>query len=451
MEELEFNYTSKEEVTEFLGQNKNRQKDIQKFADEYNDVEKGRNLRELQIGKRKNYTQGSTTVVAERLPIQYQKKIVNTAVSFLFGDAPEIRASDVDSEDGKSILKVIKDNRIHAKLQDFAESVMSTTIGVFIFSKNEEGDIKTRMYNHENGKFTPQYDVYGDLTAFFWEFKIGETDHLWIFTADTIYQYSGDGEYSFIEQEPHEFGVIPVVFVEQKNPEWWDVKEMIDRLEMLTSKLAGSNNYFAFPILKMLGAVTKDKDGNDQSSVEVSDDGKSILTGYAEFNGQVVKSDAEFLQRDTGVDSIKLEKEILQEFIHSISQTPDLSFDNVKGIGAISGHALVLMLQDAINKAKRKKGTYETAIERIISVIKNGLNITNDELTFEIEFKYSIPVDEKEVIEMLVTAAGNKAIISQETAVQNNPLVKHPGEEMDLLKAETQQDRVRNLGDTYTL
>ena len=436
MEELEFDFDNKEAVLEFLAQHSDKQKQIAEYATEYTDVDKGRKMRDLQIGKREDYTQGSKPVKAERLPIQYQKKIVNTAVSFLLGDAPDIRTNDADNEDAQAILKVIKDNRINAKLQDFAESVMSTTIGVFIFSKNDEGEIKTRFYNYENGKYTPQYDVYGDLVAFYWEFKIGEIQHLWIFTKDQIHQYSGEGEYHYQQTESHDFGVIPVVFTEQKQPEWWDVKEMIDRLEMLQSKLAGTNNYFAWPILKIKGALAKNADGKEESLVDVTEDGKQILTGYAQFNDQVVESDVEFLKRDTGIESITYEKETLQEFIHSISQTPDLSFDNVKGIGAISGKALILMLQDAINKAKRKKGTYETAIERIISVIKNGLGITDEELTFDIEFNYSIPVDLKEEIEMLATAVGNKPIMSQETATQSNPLVKNPAEEMDKIKAE---------------
>lgn len=104
-----------------------------------------------------------------------------------------------------------------------------------------------------------------------------------------------------------------------------------------------------------------------------------------------------------------------------------MSFDNVKGIGAISARAMVLMLQDAINKAKRKRGSYETAIGRILSVIKNGLGINDPDLTFDIEFKLSIPEDIKEQIDTLLNATGGKASMAQETAVQHNPMVKtHP-------------------------
>lgn len=446
-EEFDFDFTNAQKVKDYLATQDKRQKKITEYAKEYSGSDEGRKLRDLQIGKREDYTQGAKQVKAERIKVQQQKKIVNTAVSFLFGDAPTISANDADNKNAIAILDVYKNNRISNKLQDFAESVMSTTIGVFIFSmmQGQTGkEIKSRLYNTDNGKYTPQYDVYGDLVAFYWEFVIDEVEHLWIFTDTQIHKYQDE---KYQKSDPHEFGVIPVVFVEQEEPEWFIVKEMIDRYEMLKSKLAGSNNYFAFPILKLKGGTVKNDEGEDETLIDVTEDGKSLLLGHAIHDNQVVQAEAEFLQRDTGVESIELEKDWLKEDIHSISQTPDLSFDNVKGIGALSGRALVLMLQDAINKAKRKRGAYDTAISRILSVIKNGLGINDDDLSFDIEFNYSIPEDLAEQIQMLYNATGGKATMSQETAVQNNPLVKNPSEELDKIKAEG----VGSIGETFNV
>lgn len=450
MEEVEFDFDFKDEtqVKDFLGLDAARQKQITEYALEYSGEDEGRKLRTLQIGKREDYKNGNKTVSSEQLKIQYQKKVVNTPVSFLFGDAPIIRPSEPDNKNGIEILKVFKSNRLYNKLQDFAEAAMSTTIGVFIFSMGGESgkEIKARFYNSDNGSFTPQYDVYGDLVAFYWQFVLPgkEEKQVWIFTATEIHKYSDE---KYITSDAHPFGVIPAVFVDQAKPEWWEVKEMIDRLEMLVSKLAGSNNYFSFPILKLKGGTVKNADGKEESTVDASEDGKSLLLGYAIQEGHVIQADAEFLKRDTGIDSIKLEKELLQEFIHSISQTPNMSFDNVKGIGSIGERAMLLMLQDAINKAKRKRGSYETAIGRILSVIKNGLNIKDDELTFDIEFKLSIPEDIKEQIDTLLNATGGKASMAQETAVQHNPMVKDPAAELDKINAE----RTQSMGETFNV
>ncbi|CAL67405.1 phage portal protein [Christiangramia forsetii] len=441
-EEFDFDFKNATAVTDFLGENEKRNKKIAEYKSEYEGTDEGRKLRDNQIGKREDYTQGKKSVKAERLKTQYQKYIVQTGVSFLLGDAPTITASDIDNEGGKTILDVYKKNRINDKLQEFAEQAMSTTMGVFIFSRGTDNEIKARLYTQDNGKYTPQYDVYGDLVAFYWQFTIEEIEHIWIFTETEIHKYEDE---KYINSDSHDFRVIPVVFVDQKEPEWFISKEDIDRYEMLKSKLAGSNNYFAFPILKLKGGTVKNDKGEDETLIDIDDDGKSLLLGIAKHNDHVIEADADFLQRDAATDSIELEKNWLKEDIHRITQTPDLSFDNVKGIGALSGRALLLMMQDPLNKAKRKRGAYSTAISRILSIIKNGLNITDEELSFDIEFNYSIPEDMKEWIEMLYTATGGKATMSQETGIQHNPQVKDPAAELEKI----QEEEKNRMGETF--
>jgi len=447
MNTLNIDLTNKEEVTEFL---KNHQrKEVAEYAKEF----KGdRKLRKLQVGNRKDYNQGKHKIVeAERLVVNFQKKIVNTASSFLFGEAPSITPTNPKDKAGSEILRTLKANRINSKLLDFSEAVMSSTMGVFIFYLENE-EIKTRCFNSDNGIYTPYFDPYGDLKAFFWEFKIDDINYLWVFDEESLYKYEGDGEYNFVDSDSHGFDVIPVVFLEQPEPEWWDVKEMIDRVEIIISKLAGSNNYFAFPILKLKGGTVKNEAGEDEALIEVEEDGKSLLLGYAEKNGHIVQADAEFLQRDTGVDSIKLEIEYLKEFIFNISQTPDLSFDNVKGIGSVSGRALLLMLQDAINKAKRNQGKYRVVIERIINVVKSGMKSTQPaiktkEVDFDIQFNLSLPSDLAEEIRTIMEATGGKPVLSQESGVKLSPFTNDIQKELEAL----QKEKAKAYEDTLTL
>ncbi len=436
MNTLNIDLANKEQVTEFL--ENHRKNEVAEYAKEF----KGdRKLRKLQVGNRKDYTQGKNkTIEAERLVVNFQKKIVNTASSFLFGEAPSITPTDPENEAGAEILRTLKANRINSKLLDFSEAVMSSTMGVLIFSLEDE-EIKTRCFNSDNGIYTPYFDPYGNLKAFFWEFEIDDINYLWVFDEKNLYMYEGEGEYKFVDSEAHGFDVIPVVFLEQPEPEWWDVKEMIDRVEMIISKLAGSNNYFAFPILKLKGGTFKNEAGEEETLIDVEEDGHSLLLGYAEKNGQVIEADAEFLQRDTGVDSIKLEIEYLKEFIFNISQTPDLSFDNVKGIGAVSGRALLLMLQDAINKAKRNHGKYRVVIERVINVIKSGMKATQpalktEEVDFDIQFNLSLPSDLAEEIRTIMEATGGKPVLSQESGVKLSPFTNDIQKELEALQDE---------------
>lgn len=158
----------------------------------------------------------------------------------------------------------------------------------------------------------------------------------------------------------------------------------------------------------------------------------------AYYKGQIVEADADFLRRDTGVDSIKLEMEYLKEMIFNISRTPNLSFDNVKGIGAISGRALKLMLQDAINKAKAKQNQYQITIERILNVISAGQG-NKEKFDFDISFNLSLPDDLKEEIETLMDATGGQAILSQETGIKLNPYTNDANAELTKIQKEEAQ------------
>lgn len=431
MSVLELNYKDKSAVQEFIS---NAKRDVSKYYKEY----KGdRKIRKLQIGSRENIRQGDRVVEAERLTINFQKKIVQTAASFLFGEHPDITIAGEENEKANKVLQAFKANRVSSKLYDFAEEVMSSTIAAFIFAK-EDDEVKARLYTHDHGDFTPKFNGYGDLEAVVWEWHMEGYDNIWIFTDTEIHKYQGqDGDLEYLEEESetHDFGLIPVVLMEQKEPEWYDVKELIDRIEMIMSKLAGSNNYFAFPILKLKGAAFTNKDGKQETLIDVSEDGKSLMLGYAVKEGQIVEADADFLRRDTGVDSIKLEMEYLKEMIFNISRTPNLSFDNVKGVGAISGRALKLMLQDAINKAKAKQNQYQITIERILNVISAGQG-NKEKFDFDISFNLSLPDDLKEEIQTLMDATGGQAILSQETGIKLNPYTNDADAELSKIQKE---------------
>lgn len=57
---------------------------------------------------------------------------------------------------------------------------------------------------------------------------------------------------------------------------------------------------------------------------------------------------------------MKLEIDTLLRMIYTITQTPDISFDTVKGIGAVSGVALKLLFMDAHLKVQDKTKCLQT-------------------------------------------------------------------------------------------
>ncbi len=297
---------------------------------------------------------------------------------------------------------------------------------------------------------TPVFDEQDSMILFMWEFKTLNIDgkainNVQVWDKVNRYDYSdASGSMIATETKPHGFDRIPIVYVSQDEPEWFDVKEMIDRLETTLSKLGGSNDYTAYPLLKIFGEIEsfpeKEQNGKVlQFPIKVNDEGKEV------------KGDAQFLESQGASESMELELEKLESFIYSISDTPNLSFDNVKGIGSLSGVAIKLMFMGAIIKASINEGYNRTMIERMINIIISGItNTTNTSLSneanglyYEIQFNSVLPDDLKEAVE-IASSAVEAGIMSKKTAVEYLGMNEDTDEELGLIEGDREVTETLN-------
>jgi SPP1 family phage portal protein len=229
---------------------------------------------------------------------------------------------------------------------------------------------------------------------------------------------------------------IPIVFYKQQATEWNDVQTLIDRIEDSLSKNADTNDYFGSPAVKIKGTVTKMPDKGEV--------GKLFQLKAENVNGTMTYGDIEYMTWDRMPESIKMEYETLKELIYSQTFTPDLSFNNIKGSGNLSGIALKFMFMDAMLKASNKRDILSEGIERRISLFKalvgNVTEVTTkailDAAIIEFEYSEIAPDNISELVDMLVVATGNKPIISQKTAVGLNPLIQDAEVEVAELQSE---------------
>lgn len=261
------------------------------------------------------------------------------------------------------------------------------------------------------------------MKAFTWQFNTminsKEVKNVWIYTDDKVYQASTtSGTMKVDNTVDHGFGKIPIVYLSQDDVEWAAVEPMIDRLEVSLSKLGASNDYSGHPILKLYGEV--------QGAPNKDEDGKAfVIPMDQDEDGKVQHGDVKFLTYDQAPEAIDLELKKLEKYIYSLTSTPDISFDNLKSLGNISGVALKLMFLDAIIKASMNEGDNRTVVQRIINIMIAGTVKTtntgykNKSLTtyFDIVFNSIIPDDLKTSIEMFSTAVGS-GIMSRKTAVK---------------------------------
>lgn len=424
-----------EEDFKLLSVSKKDSGDLDDLYSEY--YQQKRDIRKTQIGKiQKDKTikdgNGNSKVVeAIRIPASFQKKIVETSVAFEFGEPVSLIPSE-DNDLTNEVKRVWERNRIDSKIQKIKVDQKALTQSCLIFymkKSNDELQIKSKILTHKNGSFWPYYDELGDMKLFLWEFKIGETKHLWVFEEKYIKKYIYKKDWTLQEQELHGFDKIPVVYFSQDQCEYEDVKEIIDRLETSVSKLGASNNYSGSPILFAIGKVEGMPDRDSE--------GKMITAPMDVQDGKAFHGDVKFLTHDNAPDSVRLEQETLENWIYSLTDTPNLSFNNLKGIGNVSGVALELMFMGSILKAKLREGDNRTDIQRIINVIISGITTSTNigyksmskDVVYDVKFGNILPNDLGSKVDTLVNAVNGK-ILSIEKAVELLALNEDNDEEL---------------------
>lgn len=313
-------------------------------------------------------------------------------------------------------------------------------------SKTPEFQMKCKVLAESNGdKLYPYFDSYGDMIAFGREYKLindenKEIRHFDVYTPEWIYKFQYEQTWTLVDGRPvqNSFGKIPVIYYRQDLPEWYRVQSMIEQLETRVSNTGDANDYYAYPMLFVKGVIKGFASKGERGKVLQGDE----------------NTDAKHLTWSEAAESLKLEVETLEKFIYSMTQTPNISFEEMKGLGDVSGVALKLMFLDAHMKANVKKGIFGEAMQRRLNLIKstigNVLNVsTNVEaamLEIEPVFKPYLPSNDKEDIENLSISVGS-GIMSKETAMSMHPYIDNVENELEKVK----EDNTQNLNDSFVI
>lgn len=404
----------------------------------------------------------TTTVPVARISMPLQKLIVNRRVGFMLSEP--VRTQPVygsESEQEKRLEKMVEriqnDNKMDYRNMEIARRMMSELecAELWYLVENKEPDetlrgkhtLKMKILSPDLGdKLYPLFDEYGDMTAFARGYKIKEgdkeIDHFDVYTSEFEYKYVCRNNLWALDDQavtmtiegpkavnpiPNAVGKIMVIYHSQQSPEWADVQSMINRLEVTSSNHADTNDYFGSPIMVVKGTV--------KGFAQKGESGKII-----EIDGD--DSAANYLSWDSSPESVKNEKEDLKQNIYAMSQTPNISFEQMMAIGGqLSGVALKMMFLDAHMAVKNKEEQFGIGLQRRLNLIKATVGAVLDtslsNVTRTLQLKPIItpylPQNITETVENL-TVAKTGGIISTETAVEINPLIEDKEAEMDRLK-----------------
>lgn len=312
-------------------------------------------------------------VYKDRIALALQKKIVDTSVRFLFGNGVEYTfEGEVKDEVKTAFNSALYHAKADSAVARAAREVSSFTEAAELwYLSEEEGNrygfsspyrLRCRIIGPGTGdNLYPYFDATGDMVAFSREYSVidsGNVKHLYFetYTDEMMYKWECvSGTWQETEGYPRQnmIGKIPIIYARQPLPEWADVEQLIERMEYLLSNFADTNDYHASPKIVVTGQIQRWADKGESGSVIETDEGAKV----------------EYLTWSQAPESIKLELDTLYRMIHTITGTPDISFDSLKGLN-VSGVSLKLMFMDAHLKASEKvRDIWNDYLQRRASVV----------------------------------------------------------------------------------
>ncbi|MDO4728388.1 MAG: phage portal protein [Bacteroidota bacterium] len=386
-----------------------------------------------------------------RVRLALQKLIIKRAVAFLFGNEVLYNA-DVTNPQEEMVMnafkKIISDSKSNSINRKVARAVFGYKECAELWypvemktKTNKLGfpckfKLRCAVFSPAFGDtLYPFFDDLGDLIAFSREYSIKNSEGINVqyfetYTDTERYLWQKDGnEYRLLDGFPKKIAIekIPVVYARQDEFETQDVDSLIDRLELLLSNFADTNDYHASPKIFTTGELKSWSKKGEAGAVIEGEEGATM----------------QYVSWQNAPESVKLEIETLLRMIYTLTQTPDISFESVKGLGTISGIALKLLFMDAHLKVQDKREIFDEYLQRRANIIKSYIGDFNHQLkqtceNMEIEPEITpyMLTNELDELTYWLTANGGKAVISQEEAVEKIGISKNPKATYEKLKEE---------------
>lgn len=329
-----------------------------------------------------------------RISLPLEQDIVNIQTAFTVGTEPAINC-DTEDENEKSLLsalkQVLKKNKIKYQNKKIVRSWLSETeVAEYWYAVKDDGfwailkrkiasmfgtsvpeyRLKSSVWSPFRGDtLYPFFDDTGDMVAFSREYKKSEMDGtattmFMTLTSEFIYTWKvGDDSHEDITK--HGFTKLPIVYVSRKHAYCDIIKPLRIRIEKLLSGYADCIDYHFFPILKLFGDVTNFS-GNTRNRV-------------VQLQGE--KADAAYLTWQQAADPIKLELDTLFSRAYSMTNTPQISFENLKGSGnALSGSAFRYVFMGAHMAVENHAEEIGLFMQRRVNFLISALGIQNSRL-----------------------------------------------------------------------
>lgn len=400
--------------------------------------------------------QGVGKEEVSRIHLDLEKLITVRMVEFMFAIPVNRVYSDIDDdptkiEIRKAIEAIYKYCRFDTENTERAKQLLaSCEVATYWYTVDQpnnaygfksEKKVKCKNYSPMDGyELYPIFDEYDNMIAMSVKWTAKHTD-----TKDTFFETYTDTRHilwkndKVEKDEANTLGKIPYIYSYRLKPIWDGVQHLINELEFTLSRNSDVIAYNASPIL----AVTGNIQGKEQ---------KDARRVYRLENGGSVN----YVTWSQAIEAIKYQVETLFRLIWQRVQLPDLSFENIKGMGAVSGEARKTLLTDAHLKVGDEQGDFIEIFEREANIIKAYLKKLNpawsekiDEIQIEHVVTPFIQNDEASEINKYYTANGGKPLISHKESIQLAGLSADAEKTYEDLQNEAAQEQAAKMGGLF--
>lgn len=297
--------------------------------------------------------------------------------------------------------------------------------------------LKCKTYSPMDGtKLYPLIDEMDDMVAMSFEYekKVGENTETYFetFTEDRHYLWKRDGNSidGWTEMlstltddgetqrgEAVNIMKIPGVYLSRPVPVYHGLTYLREEMEYSLSRNSDVIAYNSAPVLKITGNIIGDENKGDSRRAWRLENG----------------GDVSYVSWQQSIEAMKYHIEMLIKLFFMQAQMPDVSFDNLKGLGSIGYDARQTLFTDAHLKIGEEAGAWIEFLERECNVIKAFLKKMNvkweneiDNVCVEHVITPFVQNDEKYEIEKWMKANGDKPLIGHLESIRKAGVSEDP-------------------------
>lgn len=365
-----------------------------------------------------------------RISLPLEQDIVNIHTAFTVGTEPKLECAPADDNERgvfETLKQVMKKNKIKFQNRKIVRSWLSETeVAEYWYAVQEEGfwvklkrkvaglfgkkkpthRLKSQIWSPFRGDaIYPFFDGNGEYLACSREYKVKDLDGnehtvFMTVTATEVYQWELDKSWTENKEMSfkHGFKKCPVLYTHREGALCDKIKPQRERLEKTLSGYADCLDNHYFPMLMLFGDITPDLITGDTRNRMMQ------LTGDG--------ANAQYLTWNQASDPIKVEIETYFNNIYAHTNTPRISFDQLKGTGnALSGTAFKYVFMAAHmavqNHAEELGAFFQRRVNFLVSAIgslNSSLEAACDTIDVETEIVPFMIDDEASKVQTAVSA-----------------------------------------------